>query len=135
MTDDVEYLNPPGVPAPLGPYSHVVKVPAGSELIVVAGQIGMDEDGTLGATVAEQADLAFANVVTILRSMGLDATALVKLTVLIVAGQDAEAVKAARLKHLGAHEPASTTFFVSGLLRPDWFIEVEAVAARPGGTG
>lgn len=130
MAEDLEYQNPPGVCAPLGPYSHGAVVPAGMELVFISGQIGVTADGRIGDSIEEQADQAFANLLTILNSMGLDASAIVKLTVLIVAGQDAEAVKAARLKHMGAHEPASTTFFVSGLLRSGWFIEVEAVAAR-----
>jgi enamine deaminase RidA (YjgF/YER057c/UK114 family) len=54
----------------------------------------------------------------------------VKLTTFIVAGQDGDAVRAARLKHLGSHRPTSTAVFVSQLVDPAWFVEVEAVAAR-----
>ena len=122
--------NASDVHPPLGPYSHSVTVPAGSELICLSGQIGMTPDGHVGATIGEQADQAFANVAALLESHGLGVSSIIKLTVLIVAGQDGEAVREARVKHLGSHTPTSTTFYVSQLVRPEWLIEVEAIAAR-----
>lgn len=55
---------------------------------------------------------------------------IVKLTSFIVAGHDSDAVRAARRKTLGAHRPASTAVFVSALMGAEWFVEVEAIAAR-----
>jgi enamine deaminase RidA (YjgF/YER057c/UK114 family) len=49
--------------------------------------------------------------------------------VFIATGADAEAVRHARLKHFAAARPTSTTVCVAQLLRPEWLIEVEAVAA------
>lgn len=40
------------------------------------------------------------------------------------------AVRAARLKHFGHHQTASTAVFVSQLVDPAWFVEVDAIAAR-----
>lgn len=127
----VRFSNPAGVHAPLGLYSHTVVVPAGTELIYLSGQLGVRPDGSTPATMAEQADQVFANLIAHLRAHGLDATSIVKLTTFMVAGHDGDAVRAARLKHLGAHRPASTAVFVSQLVDPAWFVEVEAVAARP----
>lgn len=107
-----------------------VNVPAGSELLVLSGQLGVRPDGSTPTTIAEQADQVFANIVALLAAHELRPTDIVKLTTFMVAGQDGDAVRAARLKHLGAHRPASTAVFVSQLVDPAWFVEVEAVAAR-----
>jgi enamine deaminase RidA (YjgF/YER057c/UK114 family) len=80
--------------------------------------------------MAEQADQVFSNIIALLRAHELGPTDIVKLTTFMVAGQDGHAVRAARLKHLGSHRPASTAVFVAGLVDPAWFVEVEAVAAK-----
>lgn len=131
MQHKLSFESPGVVHAPLGPYSHSVTVPADTELIFLAGQIGMSADGTTPPDIFGQADQAFANVVALLAAHELGVESIVRLAVYIVAGNDAEAVKNARLKYLGDHTPASTTLYVPGLVRADWLVEVEAVAARP----
>lgn len=68
-------------------------------------------------------------MVALLGAHGLDVSSVVKLMVFIATGADAEAVRHARLKHFAAARPTSTTVYVAQLLRPEWLIEVEAVAA------
>lgn len=126
----MRFENPAGLPAPLGPYSHVAVVPAGSELVFVAGQVGIAADGTAAPTIAGQAELAFANLIAALRSQELDAADIVRLSVFIVSGHDATAVKLARQKFLGDHRPTSTTIFVPQLVSPEWYVEVDAIAVR-----
>lgn len=126
----LSFSNPSTVHSPLGLYSHTVSVPGGSELIYLSGQLGVRPDGSTPDNIAEQADQVFANIVALLKAQGLAPEHIVKLTTFMVAGQDGDAVRAARLKHLGAHRPASTAIFVSQLVDPAWFVEVDAVAAR-----
>ncbi len=126
----VRYSNPAAVHAPLGLYSHTVCVPEGTELIFISGQVGVRPDGSSPDTIGEQADQVFANIIALLNAHGLEASSIVKLTTFMVAGHDGDAVRAARLKHLGSHRPASTAVFVSELVDPAWFVEVEAVAAK-----
>lgn len=126
----LRFDNPAGVHAPLGLYSHTVVVPEGTELVYLSGQLGVGPDGSTPATIGEQADRVFGNIVALLRAHGLAPTDIVKLTTFMVVGHDGDAVRAARLKHLGAHRPASTAVYVAALVDPAWFVEVEAVAAR-----
>jgi enamine deaminase RidA (YjgF/YER057c/UK114 family) len=126
----IRYSNPAGVHAPLGLYSHTASVSEGAEILFIAGQVGVRPDGSTPATIAEQADQVFANIIALLKAHGLEAASIVKLTTFMVAGHDGDAVRAARLKHLGSHRPASTAVFVSQLVDPAWFVEVEAVAAK-----
>jgi 2-iminobutanoate/2-iminopropanoate deaminase len=130
MRRNMRHSNPAGVHSPLGLYSHTVAVPAGTDLIFLSGQLGVRPDGSAPVTIAEQADQVFANIITLLRAHGLQASDIVKLTTFMVAGHDGDAVRAARIRYLGAHRPASTAVFVAQLVDPAWFVEVEAVAAR-----
>lgn len=129
----IDFSNPSNVHAPLGLYSHTAAAPAGTDLVFISGQVGVRLDGSTPATIAEQADQVFANLIALLSSHGLGATDIIKLTTFIVMGQDGDAVRAARLKHLGAHRPCSTAVYVSQLVDPAWLVEVEAIAARPPG--
>ena len=126
--------NPNGVHAPLGLYSHTVSVPEGTELIFISGQLGVRPDGSTPDAIAEQADQVFANIISLLGAHGLRASDIVKLTTFMVAGQDGQAVRNARIKHLGNHRPASTAVYVSQLVDPAWFVEVDAVAAKRKGS-
>jgi 2-iminobutanoate/2-iminopropanoate deaminase len=124
------FANPSCVHAPLGLYSHTVSVPQGTELIFISGQVGVRPDGTAPPSIEEQSDQVFSNLVALLGAHDLRPTDIIKLTTFMVAGQDGNAVRAARLRHLGSHRPASTAVFVSQLVDPAWFVEVEAVAAK-----
>lgn len=126
----MEFINPENVTPPLGLYSHIVKVPEGSELFYLSGQLGVKSDGSTPKTIGEQAEQVFLNIVTILESQGLSATDIVKLTTYMVIGHDGGKVREARIKYLGDHRPASTAVYVSQLVDPEWYVEVEAVAAR-----
>jgi enamine deaminase RidA (YjgF/YER057c/UK114 family) len=126
----VKFLNPPTVHAPGGAYSHTALVPAGTELVFLSGQVGIRPDGSVPRSITEQAEQVFANIGALLAAYGLDAGALVKLTMFVVAGQDIQAVRAARARFVGDHRPASTAVYVSQLVDPLWFVEVEAVVAK-----
>jgi len=124
------FTNPSDVHAPVGLYSHTVSVPEGTELLFISGQLGVRPDGSTPSSIEEQADQVFSNIVALLRAHDLKPTDLIKLTTFMVAGQDGDAVRAARRKHLGSHRPASTAVFVSQLVDPAWFVEVEAIASK-----
>jgi enamine deaminase RidA (YjgF/YER057c/UK114 family) len=130
LSSKLEVSNPEGVHAPLGPYSHTVFVPAGGGLLFVSGQIGVAPDGSCASTIEGQADQAFRNLTGLLAAHDLDVSSVIKLTVFIVVGHDGGAVREARERYFGSVAPASTTVYVSGLVRPEWFIEVEAVAQK-----
>jgi 2-iminobutanoate/2-iminopropanoate deaminase len=119
----LSFANPSCVHAPLGLYSHTVSVPEGTELLFISGQLGVRPDGTTPSTIAEQADQVFSNIIALLQAHGLGPTDIIKLTTFMVAGQDGDAVRAARLKHLGSHRPASTAIFVQPYSCQSWWIQ------------
>ena len=132
MKTTVKLSNPELVHPPLGAYSHSASVPAGAELFFISGQLGVRPDGSIAASLAQQADQVFANLSAVLRKDDLVVSDIAKLTIFVVAGQDASEVRDARLKHLGSHRPASTLVYVSQLALPECVVEVEAVAVKAG---
>ncbi|MCW5730944.1 MAG: RidA family protein [Alphaproteobacteria bacterium] len=125
-----EKFNPKGVAAPIGAYSHVARIVAGSEVLHISGQVGMAPDGKVPKTVGEQAEVVFANILAILKDCGMSAANIAKLTTFVVQGQPAADVRAARAKALGEEKPASTLVFISALAAPEYLVEVEVVACK-----
>lgn len=125
----ITFVNPPQVHTPTG-YSHTAAVPAGTDLVFLSGQVGIRPDGSMPPTLAEQSEQMFDNIAAALHAHGLDASALVKLTLFVVAGHDIQTVRHARARLLGTHKPASTAVFVSQLVAPALFVECEAIAAK-----
>lgn len=124
-------LNPSTMAPPLGAYSHGVAVEKGLRWIFVSGQLGIAPDGVLADGAAAQADHAWSNVLRVLASGGMTVEDLIKVTTFVVDRDLIPAVRTARQKHLpGPEFPASTFIVVAGLARPEFLVEIEAVAAR-----
>ncbi|MEO3756368.1 Rid family hydrolase [Streptomyces sp. B6B3] len=128
-------VNPDGLhdPVPLG-YSHTAAVPAGTDLVLVAGQYGSGPDGAVKSTdFAEQVEQAFRNVGVALAAHGLDLSHVVQLRTYVVnhdvskLGPIAGAVR----EVWGTKPPTQTLIGVASLATPDLLFEVEALAARP----
>jgi enamine deaminase RidA (YjgF/YER057c/UK114 family) len=128
-------VNPAGLhdPAPFG-YSHTVAVPAGAELVFVAGQYGSNPDGAVvSSDFADQVRQAFDNLAVALGAHDLDVGDVVQLRTYVVGlgfdelGVIGEVVGTA----CGAALPVQTVIGVAALAMPDIRFEVEAVAARP----
>ncbi|MEU3463474.1 RidA family protein [Streptomyces sp. NPDC006733] len=126
--------NPDGLhdPVPFG-YSHTASVPAGTELVLIAGQYGSGPDGAVvSADFAEQVAQTFRNIGVALAAHGLDLGHVVQLRTYVVdhdvsrLGPIAGAVR----EGWGTNPPPQTLIGVASLATPDVLFEVEAVAAR-----
>jgi len=124
-------LNPPTIAAPAGMYSHGVLAPSAVQWLHVSGQIGMRPDGSLGTGFAEQARIAWENLMAILAAAQMDETHLVKLTTYMLDSADLKDLNPVRSVFLKDVRPASTLVVVKALARPEWLFEIEAVACKP----
>jgi ribosomal-protein-alanine N-acetyltransferase len=127
----IEKKNPPTVAPPVGRYRHLAVVPAGSDLLVVAGQLGLDRDGHLPATVEAQFENALANIAAILESEGVGVEAVFKVNIWLAQEIDMERYVAAWRAFHHDDPPATMFAHVARLIRPEYLCEVEAWAARP----
>jgi len=126
--------DPDGLGPPLGAYSHVAEA-TGTRTIYIAGQVGVDRDGSLvgEGDVAAQTRQAYENLSLALAGAGATWADVAKLTTFLVsedlvgdfAGAREEVFD--RLFPDGACPP-STLLIVRGLVRPELLVEIEAVA-------
>lgn len=128
-------VNPDGLhdAVPFG-YSHSAAVPAGTDLVFVAGQYGSGPDGAVVSDdFAQQVTQAFRNLGVALEAHGLDLAHVVQLRTYVV-GPDMEklaTIGRAVAMSCGDLPPTQTVLGVAALAMPDILFEVEAVAARP----
>lgn len=121
--------NPPTIAPPVGAYSHGVEIPPNARWLHVSGQVGIAPDGTLGKGAAEQSQIVWDNIQAILADAGMGIENLVKVTAFLTDPDDLPAYGAVRSAVLGDARPCSTLIFVPALVKPDWKVEVEVVAA------
>ena len=130
----VEHLNPEGL-ARNPAFSQAVVVTGNARTVYVGGQDAVDAAGTIvgAGDLGAQTEQVLKNVETALAAAGAGREHVVKWNVLVVAGQSLEAGFAAfqRAWGLQPNPPAITMAFVAGLARPDFLVEMDAVAVVP----
>ena len=129
-----QFVNPPSVPHPPG-YTHAVIVPA-NKLVFLAGQVGVNSKGDLVSKddFRAQATQAFENIKTVLAAAGTTPDRLVRLNYYVVGLDDdkLKILREVRDRFVNTKQPpASTLVRVVGLARPEFQIEIEAVATVP----
>ena len=125
-----EFRNPQDVHQPLGSYSHQVELTGNERVLVLSGQVGMREDGTVPDDPLEQMDLAFENIFRNLRAANMDVKDIIKLTYYLVGEVDTAKRRDLVVSKLQGHKPCSTLLFVAGLASPIYKVEIEALASR-----
>jgi enamine deaminase RidA (YjgF/YER057c/UK114 family) len=130
----LECINPDDLPTP-ETYTHVV-VATGSRLVFIAGQEREDEQGNLvgHGDLAAQARQVFANVGRALAAARARPEQVTKITIFVVdyRREHLPAIEAGRAALFGDHKPADTLVGVQALSRPEFLIEVEAIAVTDG---
>lgn len=124
---------------PLGMYSHGMIVPAG-ELVVVAGQVGAGPGGAATGDIVGQTKQAFDNVRVVLKAAGCSFRDVVRLQTFLTRADDIPGFMKAREEVFAEHYdsgvyPPNTLLVVSRLVRPEFLVEIEAMAVRPRGAG
>jgi 2-iminobutanoate/2-iminopropanoate deaminase len=127
MTAQVTKSNPPAVRAPTG-YTHAIQVTGDYRRLIISGQVGMAQDGSIASSGEGQVAQALANLRAILAAHGMTVENVVKTTAFLTDRELLPAYRQARGAAFGDHAPASTLLFVAGLADPRWVVEIEAEA-------
>ena len=122
--------NPPGMRPPGGNYTHSIEIAPGARWLYVAGQTGVDPDGNVPDGIEAQSDIAFSNMVKVLEASGFGLEDVVFMKSFLTRREDRDGYQKVRSKYWGDIKPASTFLLVQGLARPEFLVEVEAVAAK-----
>lgn len=127
----IQFLNPEGVRAPGGAYTHTCAVPAGAKWVVLSGQVGIAPDGKLAEGAEAQTEQVYRNILACLKAHGMGKEDIVKFTVYLTDSRYIPAYRAARERMIGNDcKPTSTLVVVDGLAAPEMLVEIEAIAAK-----
>lgn len=132
-TRQVTFFNPDTMFKPAAGYSQVVEVKSG-KVIYVAGQVSIDSEGSLVGKddLLRQAEQVFKNLQAAVEAAGGTCADIVKLNYFCVESVDPSltpGILAVRDRFVNVAEPPISTFVVvTRLVRPEWLIEIEAVA-------
>jgi enamine deaminase RidA (YjgF/YER057c/UK114 family) len=125
-----EFRNPQNVHEPVGPYIHQIQVRGNERMLVISGQVGMNEDGTVPDDPYEQLGLAFENIIRNLQAANMDVEDLIKINWYFVGEFDSAKRREVILSKLQGHTSCSTLVQVAGLAAPMYRVEIEAWASR-----
>lgn len=125
-------LSPTSIHPPFAPYSPGVEVASRSRFVFVSGQLGIAKDGMIPTDCAGQAELAFANIEAILGEAGMGLKDIVRINAYVTGREHLQPYMQVRNKLFSEPLPASTLMIVAGFARPEFVVEIEAIAATPG---
>ena len=126
-----QFIQPTGLANP-GTYTHVVTA-EGGKVVFIAGQVAQDANGQIvgKADLRAQTQQVLENLKTALAAAGATFDDVVKINIYAVNYTPAD--REVRLEVLArflskSHPPASTMIGVPALARPEYLIEIEAIA-------
>ena len=109
-------------------YSHAAEI-AAPNLLFISGQFGVAPDGRLPADFAAQCQRAMDNVEPLLAAAGMTTANIIKLNYYATQATDFPILVQIRQRRWAFDPaPAVTAIAVSALARPEYLIEIEAVA-------
>jgi enamine deaminase RidA (YjgF/YER057c/UK114 family) len=111
-------------------------VVAKGSMVFVRGQIGQDLDTSQSVAIGDaegQTEKAMANIKMLLEEAGSKLEHICKITIYIIDPRYREPVYRTVGKWLKGVFPVSTGIVVSALARPEWLVEVDAIAVIPDG--
>lgn len=123
----VEPIPTPSAPPVAGPYSPAVRA---GDWIVMAGQIGIDNDGTMAEGVEAQTRQILANIAAVLGDAGVTWADVAKSTIFLTDLGNFQTVNGLYAEAIGAHRPARSTVGVAAL-PAGAVVEIECWVHRP----
>ncbi|MFI5915190.1 RidA family protein [Dactylosporangium sp. NPDC051541] len=124
----IAQLDPAGLPAPTGNYTHGTLVTGAQRTVFVSGQVPWaGPEGPPPADFETLCRVVWANIAAVLAEAGLTLRHLAKITTYLADRRYREANSRIRAEVLGGHRPA-VTIIICDIYSEDWLLEIEAVA-------
>ena len=124
------FFNPSTIVAPASNYSQAVEHRTLARRLVISGQLGLTPDGTLAEGLEAQMEVAWDNVIAVLRDAGMEVNDLIKATVYVTVPGSVGPYRTVRDRKLAGHAPACTYLEIAGLASPLFLVEIEAEAVK-----
>ncbi|MGA8480951.1 MAG: Rid family hydrolase [Chthoniobacterales bacterium] len=119
-----------GVASQIAAYSDTVEVSPNLRWLLTSGTPGLSADGDLPDDIAGQAEIAWGHAIGMLERAGMTVADIIKVTQYLTRAEDIPAYGKVRTRFLGTVRPASMLLIIPQLVRPEFLVEVEIVAAR-----
>jgi enamine deaminase RidA (YjgF/YER057c/UK114 family) len=116
---------------PLGAFEESAKFTRAirvGERIIVAGNIGVEEDGSISPDAGRQAERCFEQIIDYIQQLGGRSDDIVRVRMFVTDIADAMVVTNAFTKACGHARPAGTLVGISALAGPAFKVEIEAEA-------
>jgi enamine deaminase RidA (YjgF/YER057c/UK114 family) len=126
----LRHLVPKRVRAPFARYSHAVEVLAGARWLLCSGQLGISDSDEIPEDAEAQAVLCFKAIGACLAEAGMSFADIVRINAYVTDRAHMAPYMAVRDRYVAQPPPASTLMIVSGFTRPEFKVEVEAIAAK-----
>lgn len=124
-------LSPSSIHPPFSRYSLGIEVSSRSRYVFCSGQIGIRADGTIPPDCATQTRVCFDNIAAVLAEAGMGFGDVVKLNAFVTGREHLAEYMKVRNELFPEPYPASTLMIVTGFARPEFVVEIEAIAAVP----
>ena len=137
MAEKIQILNPPGLGPAQGLYSQATLVPAALDTYHIAGQLSVGKDGSIVGVgdFEKQFHQVYANLGDVLKALGEDYDSIIAMHTFMVHSQTIAKFMELRKAlfptiFAGPDYPPNTLLMVDRLVKEEFVIEVEAVAAK-----
>lgn len=111
-------------------FSNSIEVQGAQRTLYIAGQVASFDDGRIPGNIEAQCHLVWDKIEKLLQDAKMTLKDVVKTTVFLTSADDVEAFRKVRAQRFGDAKPASTLVVVSALVRPEFRVEVEAIASK-----
>lgn len=119
-----------GVARQIAAYSDAVEVQPNLRWLLTSGTPGLSKAGHLPEDISDQAELAWQHIVEMLKQANMQIADAIKVTQYLKRAEDITAYGKVRTRFLGELRPASMLLIVPQLVRPEFLVEIEVIAAR-----
>ena len=125
-------FNAPGVVKPFGIFSSAAWEPEG-KVLHISGHTAQDVDGTTVGVgdITAQTRQVLNNISKVLEGVGGRMSDIVKVTVFVTDMSMLDEIHRVRSEYFAPPYPASTLVQITRLVRPEYLIEIEAIAVIP----
>jgi 2-iminobutanoate/2-iminopropanoate deaminase len=109
--------------------SPLVQAVVEGDLVFVSGMPPVDRDGvSVGHDIATQTRQVMDNIKTILEAAGSSMARVVRTTVFFTHREDYAGLDAVYKEYFPGQVPSRSALIVAGLVRPEWRVEIDAIA-------
>ena len=119
-----------GIASQIAAYSDAVEVKPNSALAANVRHPGTLKAGQVPEDISGQAELAWQHIVEMLKRADMQIADAIKVTQYLKRAEDIPAYGKVRTRFLAELRPASMLLIVPELVRPEFLVEIEVIAAR-----